>query len=153
MNNWKTYHILWTFALLSFIMSIFEYFVSDNSSIDINVHDTYFVFAHFHISILNAIVFLVFGAIYYFFERINFELITSLTKTHVGITCFSFVAYYFGGTIISLLQSNNSDFPLFDDVSNYNIYISLLILIVVIAQLLFILNVVFSGIRHFLRTW
>lgn len=153
MSKLKAYHFFWAFALLSLIMSIFEYFLSGDSSIDINVHDTYFVIVHYHMSILNAIVFLVFGGVYYFFERINFELIPSLTKIHVGITCFSLFVYYFGGTIVNLLQSNHSDFPLLDDLSNYNIYISLLILIVVVAQLLFILNILFSTLRHFLRKW
>lgn len=153
MNKWKVYHIFWIFGLLSLIVSSFEYFLFEDSILDINVHDTYYVIAHFDISILRTILFLILGGVYYFFKYINFKLIPSLTKIHIGITCISLIAYYLGDPIINLLQSNNSDFPLFDDKSNYNIYISLLILIVVVAQLLFILNILFSTIRHFLRQW
>jgi cytochrome c oxidase subunit 1 len=153
MNKLKAYHIFWMFGLLSLIISLIEYFLFEDSILDINVHDTYYVIAHFDISIFRTILFLILGGVYYFFKYINFKLIPSLTKIHIGITCFSLIAYYLGDPIINLLQSNNSDFPLFNDESNYNIYISLLILIVVVAQLLFILNILFSTIRHFLRRW
>lgn len=150
MNKWKAYHIFWMFGLLSLIISLFEYFLFEDSALDINVHDTYYVIAHFDISIFRTIIFLILGGIYYFFKYINFKLIPSLTKIHVGITCFSLVAYYFGGTIVNLLQPSQSDFPLYD-MSNYNMYSAFLILIVTMAQLLFVLNIVFSGIRYFLR--
>ena len=154
MNKWKAYHIFWIFGLLSLIVSSFEYFLFEDSILDINVHDTYYVIAHFDISILRTIIFLILGTIYYFFKYINFKLIPSLTKIHVVITCFSWVAYYFRDIVVRLLKSKiNSTSPLFDDLSSLNFYISLLILIVVVAQFLFILNILFSTIRHFLRRW
>lgn len=153
MNNiksLKSYHLLWIFALISIIISFFEYFLLKESTIDINVHDTYFVIAHFHITYLIFTVLFILGFLYYLFYRIELKLIRALTRIHVFITCFSLPVYYIGNIFNSIKTKNNVP-PLFDDISYTNIFISILILVVIIAQLLFILNLLFSLIRHFFK--
>ncbi len=128
-------HIIFLFSIP--ILLLYGVF-NKESMLDINVHDTYFVIAHFHLTILMSIPFTIFGIGYWLIKKTNKRLSKWMTKAHVGLT--------FGGIfcIVFLLQLYREDIMEY----RYNVFLSLIITVVVfviiIGQLFFPFNIIYG---------
>ena len=63
-----------------------------NSFLDINIHDTYYVIAHFYFALFFGLLYWIAGIIYWIFK--DFRLIKSLTKIHALISIYGVAVYY-----------------------------------------------------------
>lgn len=135
-------HIL--FFILGFIFLFFGliHFNSDNYS-DINIHDTYLVIAYFHLYTLISIIFSFIGLMYYIHSKFKIPLIKYFTYIHVIGTLVCIALFY-----INPLFHRKNDFPLLDDSYSNN---SLVILIGIIIQIIFIINSFLSTINHLFK--
>ena len=134
--------IWWSIPIISGI-SIIRW----NYSIDIQMHDTYFVINSFHAGILFAIVLFIIGGIYWLVK--SKKLIDSLTIVHITITIFLFlsiVIFFAKPDVVKMaLDQNNSNFEAW---KLWNQMIIGGILVWVLSQLIFLVNLVISLIRN-----
>ncbi|MCE2964012.1 MAG: cbb3-type cytochrome c oxidase subunit I [Chitinophagales bacterium] len=122
-----------------------------NSAIDIALHDTYFVVAHFHIVMGVAAFFAMFAGVYHWFPKMFGRYINdTLGYVHFYVTIISayaiFIPMHF---MLSLprryyVYSNFQTFNIFEDVSKF---ISVFAIISFMAQILFVVNIVYSAFK------
>lgn len=135
------------FFIVSIVFLMISFYCSNSeTTIDINVHDTYYVIHHSYLSILFALFYALVGFMYLIFKISKIKLINILTKIHSIITLSSVPLYFVGLEIINLKP--DSYFPLFNDVSNSYYFITIIGILFLLAQFLFILNVAFGLIKH-----
>ena len=149
MKKYKSHQYLWFTAIAIMIFGLLTLF-DDEAVLDVNVHDTYYVIHNFHLAQFIAVAYFAFGLIYFSFEKLSINLITSLSRIHVSITCLAFLIYIIGMIVLTTINTERS-FPLFDDLSNENVFISLIFMFVFIAQLLFLLNIIISLLKYGLQ--
>ena len=148
MFKFKAHQYFWITCL--FFLLLWFYWSNSDDAFDINIHDTYFVIANSHILKLLFVLYGFTGFIFWAFYKTKVPLIKILTKLHVLITIGS-VPVYFLGLKLFKLYPPNTNFPLIDDLSNENMFLTLLFLFVIIVQLLFIINLSISPFKNFKR--
>lgn len=141
LKNIKAYNL---FLITSIIILLIGFYRSTDpkSSLDLNVHDTYFVMSNYHCTIILFSLYFLTGLLYWVFEKLpKKQLIKPLTIIHTFIFIGSFVFYW-----IIILYSNHlksdPNFPLLND-GNQLINITLVnefLLIFFIAIPIFIIN-------------
>ena len=146
--NKNVYLYFWTTAIVLIAVSFYLFYFQD-SVIDINVHDTYFVIHNSHILQLLAFIYIFLGFIYWLFKKGNIKLITVLTKVHTAFTLLVIPVYLIGYHLFILFFESN--FPMFDHTPKIQIFLKIIVLVTLIAQLLLILNVIIGLFKHFIR--
>ena len=131
-------YYLWGTAILVLITGFINF--DSDSAIDINVHDTYFVIHHFAIAELITLYLLFAGFLYWIYQKANLKLNAHLTKTHLILTVGGILLYF---VLSGLFQRNEQA-----DYKTFNITISILILVILFGQLLFILNLILGLFRR-----
>jgi cytochrome c oxidase subunit I len=114
-----------------------------NSGVDIGLHDTYYVTAHFHYVLSMGAVFSIFGGVYYwFFKFTNLKYSEYLGKAHfwmffVGVNLTFFPMHFLG---VAGMPRRVPDYPdafyIFNKVSSWGSYISAVSVIVFFTMLL-----------------
>lgn len=88
-----------SFWVLSLFMLIYGFYFQNNT-LDINVHDTYYVISWFHVFLLISLIFLVIGLVYFTIHKLNKTKNSILTYIHIigtigGLLLFTLVPYIF----------------------------------------------------------
>lgn len=88
-----------SFWVLSLFMTIYGFYFQ-NDTLDINVHDTYYVISWFHIFLLMSLLFLGIGLTYFTIHKLNKTKNLILTYIHIigtigGLLLFTLVPYIF----------------------------------------------------------
>ena len=137
------------FWIVSLFILVFGYIsLNDNSALDFNVHDTYYVVAQKEWTHLLAILIFIPGIIYWLFDFLKLKLRIKLTIVHTCITVISILSY----PLVELyFKKNSKEFPLFDASSNFNSFITFLIILVFVTQLIFIFNIIISLVKRYYR--
>lgn len=146
--------MLFSIGLVStFITGGLTGLILGDSALDINVHDTYFVVAHFHIVMGLSAIFGLFAGVYHWFPKLfTRRMGKTLGYIHFWITFICaygvfFPMHFMGMAGLPRRYYTNTSFPMFDDLADINILISYFAIIGGIAQLLFIYNFFYSSIR------
>ena len=133
-----------------------------DSTLDINVHDTYFVVAHFHLVMGISALYGMFGGIYHWFPKMFGRMMNkNLGYVHFWVTAICAYGVFFPMHFIGLAglprrYYTNTNFPLFDDLQNVNVLITTFALIGGVFQLVFLYNFfssIFYGKRAVQNPW
>ena len=121
-----------------------------DSALDINVHDTYFVVAHFHIVMGLSAIFGMFAGVYHWFPKMYGRMMNkSMGYTHFWLTFITaygvfFPMHFLGMAGLPRRYYSNTAFPMFDNLADINILITYFAIIGGSAQLIFIFNFFYS---------
>lgn len=124
-----------------------------DSALDINVHDTYFVVAHFHIVMGASAIFGMFAGVYHWFPKMYGKMMNKkMGYAHFWLTVTSVYGVFFPMHFIGLAgvprrYYTNEAFPLFDALQDLNVSISLFAFLGGIAQCIFFVNFFYSIFR------
>ncbi len=123
-----------------------------NVTVDVPLSDTYFVVAHFHMVMGIAPILVVFGAIYHWYPLVTGRMMNeTLGKVHFWITFLGSYAIYFPMHYQGFVGVPRRYYEIYDspyiDVSTLllNKFITIAVLIVGAAQLLFLYNLFASA--------
>jgi len=120
---------------------------------DLQVHDTFFIVAHFHYVILGGVVFPFFGAVYLWFPKITGRLLSErLGRWHVGLFFAGTNVAFFPMHLLGLDGMPRRIYTYLPETGwgNLNLLVTLGATIIVASVAVFIVNVLVS-LRHGVR--
>lgn len=121
-----------------------------NSSIDIHLHDTYFVIAHFHIVMGVSAFFGTFAGVYHWFPKMfGRYLNNTMAYIHFWITLIGaylifWPMHYEGMAGMPRRYYDYSSWESFKQFNELNHFISVVVIVVFAAQLMFVFNFFYS---------
>ncbi|MCG3166090.1 MAG: Alternative cytochrome c oxidase subunit 1 [Bacteroidia bacterium] len=124
-----------------------------DAALDINLHDTYFVVAHFHIVMGASAIFGMFAGVYHWFPRMYGKMMNkNLGYAHFWLTIISMYGVFFPMHFLGLAgiprrYYENTNFPLFDQFTDINQMISMFAILGAAAQFIFFFNFFYSIFR------
>ena len=156
---WKA-NIVLSPAML-FAVGLVSFFISGgltgiilgDSALDINIHDTYFVVAHFHIVMGSSAIFGMFAGIYHWFPRMFGRMMDKrLGYLHFWLTIIGVYGTFFPMHFIGLSGAPRryyayTSYEGFDAAININVLVSSFALLGGLAQLIFAFNFFYSMFR------
>lgn len=121
-------------------------FFSGDAELDINVHDTYYVIAYVHLIKLISVLFGIIGLGYWIMQKTNKKLSKWMNLTHIGLT--------FGGSLIILIlaQLYREEIMEYEFNNNLTLIITLILLIMILGQIIFPINIIYGIIRKNTKT-
>jgi cytochrome c oxidase subunit 1 len=150
--------MLFSIGLVStFITGGLTGIILGDSTLDINVHDTYFVVAHFHLVMGISALYGMFAGIYHWFPKLYGRMLNkNLGYIHFWVTAICaygvfFPMHFIGMAGLPRRYYTNTNFPLFDDLQNVNVVITTFALVGGVFQLVFLYNF-FSSIFYGKKT-
>lgn len=121
--------------------------LNHSATIDLHLHDTYFVIAHTQVFWLLAIIAFFVWALYLLTNKTLYS--KKLTWTHVIITILTLFLFvlilFFGESFLNPFPRLYNDFSEWNSSDNYNSYtktISLSIFVLLWGQIIFVLNLI-----------
>ena len=143
--------MLFTIGLVStFVTGGLTGVILGDSALDINVHDTYFVVAHFHIVMGLSAIFGMFAGVYHWFPKMYGRMMNkSMGYAHFWLTFITaygvfFPMHFLGMAGLPRRYYSNTAFPMFDNLADINVLITYFAIIGGAAQLIFIFNFFYS---------
>ncbi len=133
-----------------------------DSTLDINVHDTMFVVAHFHLVMGVTAVYGFLAGVYHWFPKMFGRMMSKkLGYLHFWITAVGaygvFYPMHFTGLAgLPRRYYNNTSFPIFDDLTDINVIITVFALITGLGQFIFLYNFfnsIFNGEKAIQNPW
>lgn len=124
-----------------------------DSTLDIQVHDTYFVVAHFHIVMgVSAILGMLAGVYHWFPKMFLRHMNKKLGYVHFWLTFISaygvfFPMHFLGLAGVPRRYYSNSAFPMFDNLVELNVLITCFAILGALAQIIFLFNFFYSMFR------
>src|SRR3954465_6089269 len=124
-----------------------------DSTLDINVHDTYFVVAHFHIVMGLSAIFGMFAGVYHWFPKMFLRMMNKkLGYVHFWITLTMaygvfFPMHFLGLAGVPRRYYTNSNFPMFDNLVDINEIVTYCAIIGALGQGVFLFNFFYSIFR------
>lgn len=86
------YHIrFWMLSLVLFALALYFYFFSDQSLIDVNIYDTYYVMAYFDFVLLFGVWFALCGLGYWIVVKKGIKLYNLMQWTHTILSILPFI--------------------------------------------------------------
>jgi cytochrome c oxidase subunit 1 len=153
---WKG-NIVFTPAML-FSIGLVSFFISGgltgillgNSAIDIQLHDTYFVVAHFHLVMGSAAFFGMMAGVYHWFPKMFGRMMDEklgyvhFWLTFIGIYLVFFPMHYIGIAGFPRRYYSFTNFDAFSMFTDLNAFVSIAAIITFGAQIIFAFNFLYS---------
>ncbi len=153
---WKG-NIQLTPAML-FAIGLVSFFISGgltgiylgNAALDINLHDTYFVVAHFHLVMGSAAIFGMMSGIYHWFPKMFGRLMNKpmgyihFWLTFISAYCVFFPMHFMGLAGVPRRYYSNTAYDQFNVFVDMNQFITMAAILGGIAQLVFLFNFFYS---------
>ncbi len=124
-----------------------------DSALDINLHDTYFVVAHFHIVMGLSAVLAMYAGVYHWFPKMYGKMMNrKLGYAHFWLTFVCAYGVFFPQHFLGLAgvprrYYTNSEFPMFDEFVGLNELVSIFAIVGALAQFIFMFNFFYSMAR------
>jgi len=156
---WKG-NIVFTPAML-FSIGLVSFFISGgltgiflgNSALDINLHDTYFVVAHFHLVMGSASFFGLMAGVYHWFPKMFGRMMDQklgyihFWLTFVGVYLVFFPLHYIGIAGFPRRYYSFTNFDSFSILTDLNSFVSIAAILTFVAQFIFLFNFFYSMYR------
>ena len=133
-----------------------------DSTLDINVHDTYFVIAHFHLVMGISALYGLLAGVYHWFPKMFGRMMNkNLGFVHFWVTAIGaygvfFPMHFIGMAGLPRRYYMNTAFPYFDDLQDVNVVITVFAIITSAVQLVFLWNFfssIFFGKKATMNPW
>jgi len=124
-----------------------------DATLDIQVHDTYFVVAHFHVVMGLSAIFGMFSGIYHWFPKMYGRMMNSkLGYVHFWLTIIGGYGVFFPMHFVGVAGAPRryyqyTDYPMFDGLHDLNLVISMFAILAAFAQGIFLFNFFYSIFR------
>jgi cytochrome c oxidase subunit 1 len=124
-----------------------------DAALDINLHDTYFVVAHFHIVMGLSAVLAMFAGVYHWFPKLFGKMMNkNLGYVHFWLTFISAYGVFFpqhfqGLAGVPRRYYTYTEFPIFSDFADLSVLITVFALLGGLAQVVFAFNFIYSIFR------
>jgi cytochrome c oxidase subunit I len=162
-------NIIFTPAML-FSIGLVSFFISGgltgiilgNSAADIQLHDTYFVVAHFHIVMGSASFFGMIAGVYHWFPKMFGRMMDEklgylhFWLTFAGVYLVFFPLHYIGLAGFPRRYYSFTNFDAFKSFADMNMFVSIAAIITFTAQFIFLFNFfysIFKGRRATANPW
>lgn len=141
----KAHMYFWITTILIVLAGGVEHLLFGDTTLDLNVLDTYYVIDHLHVVILLTLVYFTLGLGYYVLYKTRILLNKKLTKVHTVITVLAVLAYYSLWAYNAII--NTADHMTISNYGALNTELVIIFFIVLLAQPLYLLNIVISLIK------
>jgi cytochrome c oxidase subunit 1 len=146
--------MLFSIGLVSFFLTggITGLFLG-NSAVDIQLHDTYFVVAHFHLVMGSASFFGMIAGVYHWFPKMFGRMMDDRLGyihfwiTFVGVYMVFFPMHYIGIAGFPRRYYTWTNFEAFNGFADLNMLVSIAAVITLSAQFIFLFNFIYSIFR------
>jgi heme/copper-type cytochrome/quinol oxidase subunit 1 len=119
---------------------LFQSFYQDNQTLDVNIHDTYYVFSQQQSLVLLSLFFGLTGLIYWLLKNFNFKTLILLNVLHliftIGIILMNSIRYFLLDYFLGTRYYTITNIP------DTSIWWS--ILAIITGQIIFIINIILS---------
>ncbi|MGS2762361.1 cytochrome c oxidase subunit I [Sinomicrobium sp. M5D2P9] len=143
--------MLFSIGLVStFITGGLTGIILGDSTLDINVHDTYFVVAHFHLVMGISAIYGFLAGVYHWFPKMFGRMMNkNLGYVHFWVTAVCaygifFPMHFVGMAGLPRRYYTNTNFPIFDDLMDINVVMTVFALIAGAVQVVFLYNFFYS---------
>ncbi len=143
--------MLFSIGLVSFFISggITGLFMG-NSAIDIQIHDTYFIVAHFHLVMGAASFFGMLAGVYHWFPKMFGRMMDAKLGyihfwfTFIGVYLVFFPMHYIGIAGFPRRYYSFTNFDTFNSFTDLNVFVSVAAILTFVAQFIFLFNFFYS---------
>ena len=162
--NWLT--TLWRGNIhftppMLFAIGMVSYFISGgvtglfvaNSALDIQLHDTYFIIAHFHLVMGSASFFGLLAGVYHWYPKMFGRMMDQglghlhFWLTFIGVYLVFFPMHYLGLGGFPRRYYSFTNFDAFSTFADLNVFITIAAIVTFAAQLIFLFNFFYSMYR------
>jgi len=150
-------NIRFTTAML-FSIGLVSFFISGgitglhlgNSAVDIQLHDTYFVVAHFHLVMGSSAFFGMLAGVYHWFPKMFGRMMSDklgyihFWLTFVGVYLVFFPLHFIGIAGYPRRYYSFTNFNTFNDFADLNTFVTIAAIVTFVAQFVFLFNFFYS---------